>query len=265
MQNLNNATSEQPLPIRHRSDPFKMLGGKASGLNRARDAGFDVPDFVAVSIGDVANMSPEDLGPQVERFLSARQISPDHKGFAVRSSMSIEDQLCGSAAGLGQTELNVIGRSELLAAFRRIAAGFQADVVQSYVSQMHGQGSLTEGSIVLQDMVTPTLSGILFTCDPLSGDPSRIHIDAVCGPCRRAVDGHATINAIVDRLTNATTVQGPAAKALTPHYITKLVNLGDRHDARIGLRHDIEFAFVGRSAPIVLQSRPVMTTPPRHI
>lgn len=265
MQNLNDVQSEQGRAICHGPDRAGMLGGKVSGLVRARVAGFDVPDFVAIPVGDVAHMCPDDLGPQAEQFLNARGRSTNRDGFAVRSSMAIEDRSRGSAAGLGQTELNIIGRQNLLAAFRRVAASFHADVVQNYACQMGRPPYQSTGAIVLQDMVKPSLSGVLFTCDPLTGDPSRIHIDAVCGPCRRVVDGFATIHAVVDRLTNAATAKGPSAKALTPKHITKLIDLVDRHDAQIGLRHDIEFAFVGSSAPIVLQSRPVTATAQQRV
>lgn len=263
MQNLSNVASEQSQRIWHESDRVRTLGGKASGLVRACLAGFDVPDFVAIPVGEIALMSPDNLGPQVEHFLTARRHRSAGESFAVRSSMAIEDQPGESAAGLGHTELNVIGRWNLFVAFQRVAASFHADAVQSYVCQMGGPACRMEGTVVLQDMVTPTLSGVLFTCDPFTGDPSRIHIDAVCGPCKRVVDGFATIQAVVDRLTNVTTAKGPSAKALTPEHVMKLTDLIDRHDARIGLRYDIEFAFLDGLTPIVLQSRPV-TTPSRQ-
>ncbi|KIC48067.1 hypothetical protein RA29_17910 [Tateyamaria sp. ANG-S1] len=105
---------------------------------------------------------------------------------------------------------------------------------------------------------------MLFTCDPLTGDPSQVRIEAAYGACRQVVDGYAMVKTVVDRLTGARMVSGEDGRILPPRRIDALLEVALRHDAEFGLRHDIEFAFAddtrtGEEYLTLLQSRPVTT------
>lgn len=148
-----------------------------------------------------------------------------------------------------------------------VADSLESPVMAAYRARLGPAGRAKHGApgdaVILQEMVRPEVSGVLFTCDPLTADPSQLSVEATAGPCHEVVEGWATAVAMIDRLTGATRRGGSRAEILTRTRLDALMDLADRHDAAVGLRADIEFAFLrddtGRETLTLLQSRPVTT------
>ncbi|KAM7289867.1 putative phosphoenolpyruvate synthase [Ixodes scapularis] len=102
------------------------------------------------------------------------------KRFAVRSSAVGEDSEEMSCAGQMETFLNVAGLQEVMrCAVKCWASQFRHSALE-YKGQ-HGQPLEAPMAVFVQEMVQSDVAGVLFTCDPVSGDPTRLVINANYG------------------------------------------------------------------------------------
>ncbi len=111
------------------------------------------------------------------------------EAYAVRSSATAEDLPHASFAGQQDTYLNVIGLANILTQIRRCWASLFTERAAIYRIQHgfdHRQVAL---SVVVQRMVFPEASGILFTADPLTSDRRIVLIEAGFGLGEAMVSG----------------------------------------------------------------------------
>ena len=104
--------------------------------------------------------------------------------YAVRSSATAEDLPQASFAGQQDTYLNVRGVDDLLDAVHRCWVSLFTDRAITYRMQNDFDHRDVALSVVVQQMVFPEVSGILFTADPISGDRHVASIDASYGSGR---------------------------------------------------------------------------------
>jgi len=148
--------------------------------------------------------------------------------------------------------------------------------------------------VTVQTMVDAEVSGVLFTCNPVSGDPSMVAIEASWGLGIAVVGGETTpddflvskvTGEVVRRTVNAKEVEYVPDAAgrgtvrvevtderrteacLREEHLTALVDLARRVERHYGSHQDVEWAFArGRRLPdalAVLQARPVTAVPER--
>lgn len=110
---------------------------------------------------------------------------------AVRSSALDEDSSAHSFAGQLSSFLFVKDWGRTLEAIRECWASAFSDRCLSYRLQ-NGLplNSAISVAVVLQKMIASEKSGVLFTCDPLNGDPNRLSVNAVYGVGEGLVGGH---------------------------------------------------------------------------
>ncbi|GBM32730.1 Putative phosphoenolpyruvate synthase [Araneus ventricosus] len=111
----------------------------------------------------------------------------DHK-FAVRSSATGEDTEQMSAAGQMETCLGVAGISEIMAAIKKCWASQFSYIAVQYKRQ-NGQMINSPMAVVVQEMIPCDIAGVLFTCDPLTGNPTTMSITANYGLGESVVSG----------------------------------------------------------------------------
>jgi phosphohistidine swiveling domain-containing protein len=300
----------------------RNFGGKARNLAALVRAGFPVPAAFAVS-GDAAvqtfeSVLPRELCPSQifalpdvpeaalaearERILGADLAPPlvqdlqrafdtlraaGADGVAVRSSSTSEDLATSSAAGLHTTVLNVRTPAALLDAVRNCYAGVFSPRVATYVQSL-GVEALSSMGIVIQAMVPADVAGVLFTVNPLTGDPDEMVIDASYGLGTQVTDGRVAPDTyriekrsgwVRDRVTGDKRFRTVAARdgglvqesvpsaqaqkqALDEHMLAQLVSLGRRIEEHFGDARDVEFAIAADSI-YVLQARAVTALAPR--
>ncbi|HJP59086.1 MAG TPA: PEP/pyruvate-binding domain-containing protein, partial [Gemmatimonadaceae bacterium] len=108
---------------------------------------------------------------------------------AVRSSATAEDLPGASFAGQQDTYLNVRGEAALLDAVRRCWISLFTDRAVLYRAR-NGFGHRAVGlAVVVQKLIDPDVSGILFTADPVSGNRNITSIDAGFGLGEALVSG----------------------------------------------------------------------------
>jgi pyruvate,water dikinase len=201
---------------------------------------------------------------------------------AVRSSATAEDSEAASFAGQQETYLHVRGVVEIVERIRDCWCSFFTERALFYRRE---KGSLTDlgMAVVVQRMVQPDVSGVMFTVDPTKGRRDRMVVEAVFGLGEGVVSGqltpdhyvlardgrvkrtrlHAQPYAIVHdpaggvREEQLTPERGKA-RTLDEDQLTRLAKVGVDLEERFGRPQDIEWAMQDDEL-YVLQSRPVTT------
>ena len=210
---------------------------------------------------------------------------PEAQGFvSVRSSATVEDSAQFSFAGMFESYLNVHGPDDLLRRVRDCwASAFGARVLFYRLKQ--GLPAEFPIGVVVQRMINSEKSGVMFTVNPASNDPSRLVIEAAFGLGEVVVGGQVTPDHYeMDKAALAVVARGIARKeflltrdaqsgtnvrvpldevrgnapVLTDAEIRSVAELGLRDEAHYGVPQDIEFAIEGGRLYIV-QTRPVTT------
>ncbi|WP_151736950.1 phosphoenolpyruvate synthase [Paenibacillus tengchongensis] len=222
---------------------------------------------------------PAEVEESVHYYLS---LLGEEQAYAVRSSATAEDLPSASFAGQQDSYLNIIGRESILQHIRKCWASLFTDRAVIY-RQHNGFGhSQVYLSVIVQKMVFPQASGIMFTADPVSSHRKVLSIDAGYGLGEALVSGlvsadcykvredaitdkriaakHLTINPRQEGGTVTAAVE-PAlqnAQTLSDGQILQLARLGRKIEAHFGCPQDIEWCLAGDSFYMV-QSRPITT------
>ncbi|MCI1773064.1 MAG: phosphoenolpyruvate synthase [Paenibacillus lautus] len=225
---------------------------------------------------------PSDVVKAVTHYLS--RYGEEH-AYAVRSSATAEDLPHASFAGQQDTYLNIIGTEAILQHIRKCWASLFTDRAVIYRIQNGFDHSQVYLSVIVQKMVFPQASGILFTADPMTSNRKVLSIDASFGLGEALVSGLVSADCykvqdevIVDKRIAAKTLaiygrqEGgtetqPIApdqqkiQTLTEQQILRLARIGKQIEAYFGRPQDIEWCLVDDVFYIV-QSRPITTLYP---
>ncbi|MFI7080078.1 rifamycin-inactivating phosphotransferase [Micromonospora sp. NPDC049903] len=206
----------------------------------------------------------------------------EQTAYAVRSSATAEDLPSASFAGQQDTYLNVVGPTAVLAHVRRCWASLFTERAVAYRRRNGIDHRSVRMAVVVQQMVFPQASGVLFTADPVSGDRTVATVDAGFGLGEALVAGLVTpdvyrvragevvgrsvaakqfaVQALPTGGTAQVTVDAArcAQPALTDPQVVALVQLGRRIEAHFGRPQDIEWCLADDRLHVV-QSRPITT------
>ena len=200
------------------------LGGKGASLARLAAAGFPVPEGFVVSTasyrrfvddhglqgmlanGDSAEIAAAFADHRVPDEIAAEIIGAYRElgspPVAVRSSATAEDLADASFAGQQDSFLNVSGDAEVVDAVRRCWASLWNERAIIYRARQRIDPADVAIAVVVQELVDADASGVMFTADPITGDDSRIEINAVWGLGEALVSGQASADSFtVDRRT----------------------------------------------------------------
>jgi len=167
-----------------------IAGGKAATLAKLYQKGYPVPDgFIvfppAFSNDQLLPQAWRDIRRELERLRNTN-------GFtgvvAVRSSAASEDSAKASFAGEFDTQLNVSTDELIKEAIETVYLSRKNKRVEIY-SQAKGINSDHVVSVIVQNMVPSEISGVLFTADPVSGNPSCMIGNFIDGLGDRLVSG----------------------------------------------------------------------------
>jgi rifampicin phosphotransferase len=222
---------------------------------------------------------PNDVIKAVSHFLSKYAV--EH-AYAVRSSATAEDLPHASFAGQHDTYLNAVGKEAILYHISKCWASLYTARAVTYRIQNqidHRQVSL---SVIVQRMVFPQASGILFTADPITFNRKLLSIDASFGLGEALVSGLVSADGykvqgdqIVDKMiaTKKLAIYGrkeggtetkqlnpnqQTAQTLSDEQILQVSRIGRQIEAHFGYPQDIEWCLVDDTFYIV-QSRAITT------
>ncbi|PEE97356.1 phosphoenolpyruvate synthase [Bacillus thuringiensis] len=225
---------------------------------------------------------PTDVVEAVAHYLS--RFGNEH-AYAVRSSATAEDLPYASFAGQQDTYLNIIGEEAILQHVRKCWASLFTERAVTYRIQngfKHNQVSIC---VVVQKMVFPEASGILFTADPITSNRKVLSIDASFGLGEALVSGLVSadnykvkegeisetmiatkkiaIYALKEGGTETKQIDPVQQKlqTLSEQQILQLAQIGRQIEAYFGCPQDIEWCLAHDTIYIV-QSRPITTLYP---
>jgi pyruvate, water dikinase len=177
---------------------------------------------------------------------------------AVRSSAVAEDSEAASYAGQQETYLFVEGVEEVCRRVVDCWASFFSERALFYRAE---KGSLEDlrMAVVVQRMVDPEKSGVIFTVDPVRRRRDRMAVEAVRGVGEQVVSGEVTPDHYsLDRKGKLKREKIVDERVLTDEELLKLSELGRKLEEKHGVAQDIEWAIAGEEI-FLLQSRPVTT------
>ena len=232
-------------------------GGKGRALARLTQGGFPVPDGCVLLpeafAGDALTAEAWELVKGQLRRLRGGKMIP----LAVRSSALGEDSAQASFAGEFESVLNVQSDEEIREAVRAVRASRHAARVQAYSQAQGLRGAEQDVAVVIQKMIQPDFSGVLFTANPLTGNLMQMTGNFVAGLGDKLVSGQVSAAefpfARPEGVYTGPAELGRAAKSLhrEAHEI--------EHD--LGCPQDIEWALAGGKV-FILQARPITTLNP---
>ncbi|MGI9057316.1 MAG: PEP/pyruvate-binding domain-containing protein [Ktedonobacteraceae bacterium] len=295
------------------------VGGKGANLGALIRAGFPVPPgFVLLTnayqyfihtngfqeeIERLAQqVTPEDItsferASQAIRALFERGTMPEEIALsisqayqqpgagvvAIRSSATTEDLPAASFAGLHESYLNVCSFEDILMTVRQCWASLWTPRALSYRTRLGIVSQTVSMAVVIQQMVQASISGVLFTINPVSGVHDEVVINATLGSGEALVAGQITPDSItVEKASgrikqqevgtpsliavpsNSRMGSGQVETAEPQHLIladeqvAQLVRLGERIEEQFGVPQDIEWAIADEQVFIV-QARPITT------
>jgi pyruvate, water dikinase len=309
-----------------RAGDGSSYGGKSATLGELIAAGIPVPPGFAVSTAafrafveasglagmidsELARLSPGDVdsvGAASQAISQAMRSAPvpepvrdeiarryaelDEPPVAVRSSALGEDSQDATFAGQQETYLWVRGADRVCDAVRDCWVSLYSPPAITYRARLAQAGEAAMG-VAVQEMVDAEVSGVLFTCNPVTGDPSMVAVNASWGLGLAVVGGEVTPDDfLVSKVTQeivrehvhdkdvqyvpdaggrgAVRVPVPderrAVACLDAAVLAALVEVAGRIERYFGSHQDVEWALARDGELFVVQSRPVTALPQRE-
>lgn len=222
---------------------------------------------------------PTDIAEEIASYLKK---FGETDAYAVRSSATAEDLPTASFAGQHDSYLNIIGKESILKHISKCWTSLFTDRAVIYRMQNRFDQSQVYLSVVVQRMVFPQASGILFTADPITANRKITSINASFGLGEALVAGLVSADCykvqeekIIDKMiaTKKLAIYGlkkggtetkqinpdqQKVQTLTDQQILQLARTGRQIENYFGSPQDIEWCLADEAFYIV-QSRPITT------
>ncbi len=202
---------------------------------------------------------------------------------AVRSSALGEDGSKDSYAGQMDSFLFVKGQDAITTSIKACWASAFSERALSYRFMKGADVLAIDIAVIVQEMVNPRVSGVMFTADPLSGDRDLLVINGTYGTGEGIVSGALDTDSFQVRKESGELATERVAKplmiafddqrghgtrevpvplelqeiaCLTPEQAQELARMGSEIEKRYGAPQDIEWA-LSEGRFLILQSRPI--------
>ncbi|MCZ6675764.1 MAG: PEP-utilizing enzyme [Candidatus Poribacteria bacterium] len=266
-----------------------LVGGKGLNLGKLTRSGFVVPSGFCVTT-TAYRAATEGVHPSSQDAIHAVRLPDalqaelvaayDQLGggsVAVRSSATAEDLPDASFAGQQDTFLNVSGGSEVLAKMKACWASLWSERAVAYRRDHGIDDAQLAMAVVVQAMIDPDVSGVMFTVNPTA--PDELVIESNWGLGESVVSGevtpdHFTVSRETGEVTGETVVTKrkmstrkgletvPIGQRDIPSLqrgqISELTQLGMQVEAFYGAPQDIEWGLADGQF-YLLQARPITT------
>ncbi|HKO27674.1 MAG TPA: PEP/pyruvate-binding domain-containing protein, partial [Solirubrobacteraceae bacterium] len=140
-----------------------LSAGDVDGIGRASHALSEAMRFAPV---------PSAVRDEVAEHYA--ELGPDSPPVAVRSSAVGEDSQDATFAGQQETYLWVRGAEPVCDAVRDCWVSLFSPPAISYRLRLGDRAQTPAMGVTVQSMVDAEVSGVMFTCNPVSGDPSMV-------------------------------------------------------------------------------------------
>ncbi|RBO80091.1 PEP/pyruvate-binding domain-containing protein [Nocardia puris] len=321
---MNNATTDAVLPAAALGRVTQaQVGAKAANLGRLLAAGHRVPPFAVLTadachriLGAVAEpiaealtgldhtdplslravsdtvrklvtalTVPADIGADLSAAVAA--FGPDVR-LAVRSSVSGEDSASDSFAGQLDTLLNVAPAEVEHAVLECLASAYSERSLFYRAHRGLDNGAI-DCAVLVQVLVDSAVAGVVFSCNPQTGDENEAVVSAGLGLGEGVVSGTVECDTyfvdVAARAVRARTVtakrhrvesdsqggtvvrelpEAVADSALTDAQVLELTSVAADLAELYGAPQDVEWAYDDAGVLYLLQARPVTATGDRE-
>lgn len=220
-----------------------LVGLKASKLHFLKKLGLKVPNTWVCTFEAYENYLDE--GNAVIEYLS-RELAPvirEGKKYSVRSSANIEDEQDYSFAGQFDSYLNVDSLSKITDCIQRIWKSSNGHMVTTYLSRADRSGEDIKMAAIIEEMIEPEFSGVVFTKNPVNS-MDEVIVEVVHGVGESMVQAGVTPDRYVYKWGNW--LEKPEAQESVPPLIDEIVSEAKSIAKRYGRPVDLEWAYDGK-------------------
>lgn len=172
-----------------KSEVFKLLSSvDTNNIQQLRDASSKIREMIESS------PLPEEVEEEIRRHYRqlGERVGAADPEVAVRSSATAEDLPGASFAGQQETYLFVRGEEELLKYVKKCFASLFTARAITYREEKGFKHDKVYLSVAVQKMVNSKAAGVMFTINPVTGDPNTLMIEAAWGVGETVVGGRVT-------------------------------------------------------------------------
>ncbi len=261
-----------------------LLGEIEDFLKQPSDGQYSRKETFDKLCGDILRTPiPPSLEEEIESQVS--RLSPNSIGLAVRSSGCLEDTERASFAGVYESFLCVSSLGDILDSIKKCWCSSWSPKAIDYSRKMGLELKVDQMAVLIQKMVPAESSGVLFTADPMTGNPWQFRVNATFGLSQDLLAAGAPTDqyvlewdtgvilesqiaekrrilkatpAGVEEVTLPTDAQ--SSNSVSGDRLQELGRLALRLDQVFDDRLDIEWA-IGDNQLYVLQARPITALP----
>ncbi|MBE7018891.1 MAG: hypothetical protein E7413_03315 [Ruminococcaceae bacterium] len=268
----------------------EKIGGKAYHLSHLFENKFPVPNWIVLSsdvffefLGEdkvtytsLLNHYTEENRVHLISLIKHKQFSDECKQkilnqvqsvfsqtdlLAVRSSATDEDGDHHSFAGMMESFLNVTIEDDIFDAIKACYLSCFSERIMKYRAQNGLINANISVAVILQKMITPDVSGVMFTSNPRTNNPEECLICVVKGLGERLVSGEADSTDYVVNQNGEITVKNIADELILSDEIIKKIHatgiaIEKSYSPRVA--KDIEFCLKDNEL-YILQARTIAT------
>jgi phosphohistidine swiveling domain-containing protein len=219
-----------------------QIGGKARSLRYLKAHGFTIPDTYVCDVEAYERYragSSEVLGQVAEELAEL----VGERSYAVRSSANVEDGVDHSFAGQFKSCLNVQGLKRLVKAIEAVWQSTSSNKVRAYAEKTGAPVGDLRMAVIIQEMVEPHLSGVVFSKNPSTG-LDEVIVETVQGLGSQLVSHGTTPDKWVYKWGGWT--EEPAEREGDLPIIEEVVRGAKKAERRRGGAVNLEWAYDGK-------------------
>jgi len=235
----------------------EAVGGKARGLKTLKELGLNVPEAFVI-------IHPENR--IIDETLLRKSLDRLGKGpKAVRSSAVSEDGLSASFAGQFETYLHLSTLPEIKEAISMCIKAARSERVKDYSDKVMSEADLRI-SVILQNMISARVAGVVFSCNPVNNRRDMMVINAVEGNGEDLVSGKkdAVHYELYRSGSNIKSQIQKKGTLLNPGQLREIIQGVKRAEGHHGMPVDMEWAIDHDGILHWLQVRPITTLSDVH-
>lgn len=220
------------------------IGAKARNLSFLLQKKFRIPETYVCTWD--AHSHYLERGKQVKAFIREELVKKidAEKNYAIRSSANTEDGARYSFAGQFKSILNVRGIDNIVEAIEAIWSSVNSEGVRTYLERVSIDPDDLKMAVIIQEMVTPSISGVSFSKNPMTG-MDEIIVEAIAGKGENLLQNGHTPERWVNKWGEW--IVTPDNVSVDPHVIQKVVSQTRDIARSYGNDIDVEWVYDGQA------------------
>ncbi|MDD4876239.1 MAG: glycerol-3-phosphate acyltransferase, partial [Dehalococcoidales bacterium] len=166
------------------------------------------------------------------------------KSYSIRSSANIEDNKIHSFAGQFDSYLNVSSIDEIIKTIFMIWESVNGDRVKAYLKHINIISHELKMAVIIQEMIKPNYSGVIFTKNPITG-LSEIIVELVTGSGESLLQDGNTPQRWIYKW--GTLIEKPKDSTLDSIFIKQLILQARKIEKKYGAPVDLEWVSNGNN------------------